>query len=58
VTLGGELPTFQALAVVRPRLQAPCQWAKISAQSGDAVIQNGMEQSMHAMGMLQKAAGK
>jgi NAD(P)-dependent dehydrogenase (short-subunit alcohol dehydrogenase family) len=33
-------------------------WAKISAQSGDAVIQNGMEQSMHAMGMLQKAAGK
>ena len=33
-------------------------WAKISAQSGDPVIQSGMEQSMHAMGMLAKAAGK
>ena len=33
-------------------------WDRISAQSGDAVIQNGMEQSMHAMGMLPKAAGK
>ncbi len=33
-------------------------WAKISDRSGDAVIQNGLEQSMHAMGMLQKAAGK
>ncbi len=33
-------------------------WAKISAQSGDAVIQNGMEQSMHAMGMLAKVGGK
>ena len=31
-------------------------WAKISDRSGDAVIQNGLEQSMHAMGMLQKAA--
>jgi NAD(P)-dependent dehydrogenase (short-subunit alcohol dehydrogenase family) len=31
-------------------------WAKISAQSGDAVIQSGMEQSMHAMGMLAKGA--
>jgi NAD(P)-dependent dehydrogenase (short-subunit alcohol dehydrogenase family) len=31
-------------------------WAKISAQSGDPVIQSGMEQAMHAMGMLQKAA--
>ncbi|MGE3692832.1 MAG: SDR family NAD(P)-dependent oxidoreductase [Novosphingobium sp.] len=32
-------------------------WAKISDRAGDAPIGNGMEQSMHAMGMLQKAAG-
>lgn len=33
-------------------------WDKISDRSTDAPIQNGMEQSMHAMEMLQKAAGK
>ncbi len=33
-------------------------WEQISDRTGDTVIQNGMEQSMHAMGMLQKAAGK
>ena len=32
-------------------------WAKISDRSSDKPIENGMEQSMHAMGMLQKAAG-
>ena len=31
-------------------------WEKISDRAGDTVIQTGMEQSMHAMGMLQKAA--
>jgi len=31
-------------------------WGKISDRSGDAPIQNGMEQSMHAMEVLQKAA--
>ena len=30
-------------------------WAKISDRAGDKPIENGMEQSMHAMGMLQKA---
>jgi NAD(P)-dependent dehydrogenase (short-subunit alcohol dehydrogenase family) len=34
------------------------QWDKISDRTGDAPFNNGMEQSMHAMGMLQKAAGK
>jgi len=33
-------------------------WDKISDRSGDAIVQNGMEQSMHAMAMLQKAGGK
>ena len=33
-------------------------WDKISDRSTDAPIQNGMEQSMHAMEMLQKTAGK
>ena len=32
-------------------------WGKISAQSGDKVIQSGMEQSMHALTLLQKAMG-
>jgi NAD(P)-dependent dehydrogenase (short-subunit alcohol dehydrogenase family) len=32
-------------------------WDRISDRSGDRVIQNGMEQSMHAMEMLTKAAG-
>ena len=32
-------------------------WSKISDRTGDMVIGNGMEQSMHAMAMLQKAAG-
>ncbi len=32
-------------------------WSKISDRSSDKPIENGMEQSMHAMGMLQKAAG-
>ena len=31
------------------------QWTKISDRTGDVVIQNGTEQAMHAMGMLQKA---
>jgi NAD(P)-dependent dehydrogenase (short-subunit alcohol dehydrogenase family) len=31
-------------------------WDKISDRSSDAPIQNGMEQSMHAMEVLQKAA--
>ncbi len=31
-------------------------WEKISDRSSDAPIQTGLEQSMHAMGMLQKAA--
>jgi NAD(P)-dependent dehydrogenase (short-subunit alcohol dehydrogenase family) len=31
-------------------------WDKISDRTGDAPLQSGMEQSMHAMGMLQKAA--
>jgi len=30
-------------------------WSRIADRSGDAVVQNGMEQAMHAMGMLQKA---
>ena len=34
------------------------QWTKISDRTGDVVIQNGTEQAMHAMGMLQKAAEK
>ena len=34
------------------------QWDKISDRTGDVVIQSGMEQAMHAMGMLQKAAEK
>ena len=33
-------------------------WDKISDRSSDAPFNSGMEQSMHAMGMLQKAAGK
>ncbi|MEY2942328.1 MAG: hypothetical protein RLY97_342 [Pseudomonadota bacterium] len=33
-------------------------WGQISDRSGDVVIQNGLEQSMMAMTMLQKAAGK
>lgn len=34
-------------------------WGQISDRTGDAVIQNGLEQAMHAMGLLQKAmAGK
>ena len=33
-------------------------WDKISDRTGDKPIQNGMEQSAHAMGMLMKAAGK
>ena len=33
-------------------------WDRISDRSGDRVIGNGMEQSMHAMGMLAKAGGK
>ncbi len=33
-------------------------WPKISDRSGDVVIQNGLEQSMMAMTMLQKAAAK
>ncbi len=32
-------------------------WSKISDRTGDMVIGNGTEQSMHAMAMLQKAAG-
>jgi NAD(P)-dependent dehydrogenase (short-subunit alcohol dehydrogenase family) len=32
-------------------------WPKISDRTNDAVINSGMEQAMHAMGMLQKAAG-
>ena len=31
-------------------------WPRISDRSGDHVVENGMEQSMHAMTMLQKAA--
>ena len=31
------------------------QWAKISDRTSDVIIQNGTEQAMHAMGMLQKA---
>ena len=31
------------------------QWTKISDRTGDVVLQNGTEQAMHAMGMLQKA---
>lgn len=31
-------------------------WSRISDRSTDAPVQNGMEQSMHAMQMLQKAA--
>ena len=34
------------------------QWDKISDRTGDAPFNSGMEQSMHAMGMLAKAAGK
>ena len=33
-------------------------WDKISDRTGDAPIKSGIEQSMHAMGMLQRAAGK
>ena len=33
-------------------------WDEISDRTGDRVVQNGMEQSMHAMTMLQKAGGK
>ena len=33
-------------------------WDKINDRSRDTVLQSGLEQSMHAMGMLQKAAGK
>jgi hypothetical protein len=33
-------------------------WAKINDRAGDMVINSGMEQAMHAMGMLQKAAAK
>ena len=33
-------------------------WDKISDRTGDAVVQNGMEQSMHAMTVLQKAAAR
>jgi len=33
-------------------------WDRISDRTGDAVVQNGIEQSMHAMQMLQKAAAK
>jgi NAD(P)-dependent dehydrogenase (short-subunit alcohol dehydrogenase family) len=33
-------------------------WDRISDRTGDAVVQNGMEQSMHAMTVLQKAAAK
>ena len=32
-------------------------WTKISDRSGDTVMESGMEQSMHALGMIQKAAG-
>jgi hypothetical protein len=32
-------------------------WSKISDTAGAKPIQNGMEQSMHAMEMLQKATG-
>ena len=32
-------------------------WGQISDRSGDAVMQSGMEQAMHALGLLQKAAG-
>jgi NAD(P)-dependent dehydrogenase (short-subunit alcohol dehydrogenase family) len=32
-------------------------WGEISRQSGDKVIQSGMEQSMHAMTLLQQAKG-
>jgi hypothetical protein len=31
------------------------QWARISDRSTDAPVQNGMEQSMHALTMLTKA---
>jgi NAD(P)-dependent dehydrogenase (short-subunit alcohol dehydrogenase family) len=31
-------------------------WDRISDRSSDKVVQNGLEQSMHAMGLLQKAA--
>ena len=32
-------------------------WDRISDRKGDRPIENGMEQSMHAMGVLQKAGG-
>ena len=32
-------------------------WDRIADRASDAPIQNGMEQSMHAMGLLQKASG-
>ncbi len=47
VLLGGSDCSVEGVAA---------NWAKISDRSGDSVIQNGLEQSMHAMGMLQKAA--
>ena len=31
-------------------------WDQISARSGDAIVQNGMEQSEHAMGVIMAAA--
>ncbi len=34
------------------------QWDMISDRTGDTVIQNGIEQAMHAMGLLQKAGMK
>jgi NAD(P)-dependent dehydrogenase (short-subunit alcohol dehydrogenase family) len=49
VLLGADECTVEGFAA---------NWAKISEQTGDRVIQNGMEQSMHAMTMLQKAAAK
>jgi NAD(P)-dependent dehydrogenase (short-subunit alcohol dehydrogenase family) len=33
-------------------------WARVSDRSGDSPVQNGMEQSMHAMQMIQKASEK
>jgi NAD(P)-dependent dehydrogenase (short-subunit alcohol dehydrogenase family) len=49
VLLGADDCTLEGFAA---------NWAAISAHSGDPVIQSGMEQSMRAMGMLQKAAAK
>lgn len=33
-------------------------WSKINDRSGDAIVNNGLEQSQHAMELIMKAAGK